>query len=146
LAYQFKGAADLKLYDDNLILHDGNTLRFIQDGTGNVIDTLDLVKLGGEEDAYYIEGIDKDILLLRGNQKSLLTLIDRKTGERTLLYKELLTAEDQGFAENNDAPYKGDTLKFLKRSGDKLYFLNDSPLTGKKEVIYSIEAHSNNSN
>ncbi|MNO26968.1 hypothetical protein D3C76_168290 [compost metagenome] len=146
LVYQFRGDADLKPYDDNLILHDGNTLRFIQDGTGNVIGTLDLVKLGGEEDAYYVEGIDKDILLLRGNQKGLLTLIDRKTGEQTLLYKELLTAKDQEYAENNDVPYKGDTLKFVKRSGDKLYFLNDSPLTGKKEVIYSIEAHAKNTN
>lgn len=97
------------------------------------------MKLGGtEEDAYYIEGIDNDILLLRGNQKGLLTLIDRKTGERTLLYKELLTAKDQEYAENNDVPYKGDTLKFVKRSGDKLYFLNDSPLTGKKDLIYTM--------
>ncbi|WP_081387257.1 copper amine oxidase N-terminal domain-containing protein [Paenibacillus odorifer] len=144
-AYQFRGDADFKPYDGNLILHDGNTLRFIQDGTGNVIDTLDLVKLGGEEDAYYVESIDKEIILLRGNQNGLLTLIDRQTGERTLLYKELLTAKDQEYAENNDVPFKGDTLKFVKRSGDKLYFINDSPLTGKKEVIYSIEAHSNNS-
>lgn len=115
-------------------MHDGNTLRFIQDDTGNVIDTLDLVKLGGEEDAYYVEGIDKEIILLRGNQNGLLTLIDRQTGERTLLYKELLTAKDQEYAENNDVPFKGDTLKFIKRSGDKLYFINDSPLTGKKKL------------
>jgi hypothetical protein len=137
-AYQFRGDADLKPYDNNLLLHDGNTLRLIQDGTGNITATLDLLKLGGEEDAYYIEGIDNDILLLRGNQKGLLTLIDRKTGERTLLYKELLTSEDQEYAENNDVPYKGDTLKFVKRSGDKLYFLNDSPLTGKKDLIYTL--------
>lgn len=138
-AYQFRGDAVLKPFDDNLLLHDGNTLRFVQDGTGNITATLDLLKLGGtEEDAYYIEGIDNDILLLRGNQKGLLTLIDRKTGERTLLYKELLTAKDQEYAENNDVPYKGDTLKFVKRSGDKLYFLNDSPLTGKKDLIYTM--------
>ncbi|KTD87912.1 copper amine oxidase N-terminal domain-containing protein [Paenibacillus etheri] len=137
-AYQFRGDADLKPYDNNLLLHDGNTLRLIQDGTGNITATLDLLKLGGEEDAYYIEGIDNDILLLRGNQKGLLTLIDRKTGERTLLYKELLTSEDQEYAKNNDIPYKGDTLKFVKRSGDTLYFLNDSPLTGKKDLIYTL--------
>lgn len=115
-------------------MHDGNTLRFIQDGTGNVIDTLDLVKLGGEEDAYYVEGIDKEIILLRGNQNGLLTLINRQTGERTLLYKELLTAKDQEYAENNDVPFKGDTLKFIKRSGDKLYFINDSLLLAKKKL------------
>lgn len=138
IAYQFRGDADLKPYDNNLLLHDGNTLRLIQDGTGNITATLDLLKLGGDEDAYYIEGIDNDILLLRGNQKGLLTLIDRNTGERTLLYKELLTAEDQEYAEMNDTPYKGDTLKFVKRSGDKLFFTNDSPLTGKTEVIYTL--------
>ncbi len=38
----------------------------------------------------------------------------------------------------NDTPYKGDTLKFVKRSGDKLFFTNDSPLTGKTEVIYTL--------
>lgn len=137
-AYQFRGDADIKPYDNNLILHDGNTLRLIQDGTGNVTATLDLVKLGGEESAYYVEGIDKDFILLRGNQKGLLTLIDRATGERTLLYKELLSAKDQEYAEMNDAFTGGDTLKFVKRSGDKLYFTNDSPLTGKSEVVYTL--------
>lgn len=138
-SYQFRGDTEIKPYDDNLILHDGNILRFVQDETANVTATLDLKKLGGEEQAYYLEGIDKDLLLLRGNQKGWLTLIHRNTGERTLLYKELLTAEDQEYAETNDSPYKGDTLKFVKRSGDKLYFLNDSPLTGKTEVIYTLE-------
>lgn len=139
LYYRFRGDTAVKPYDNNLLLHDGNTLRLIQDGTGNVTATLDLSKLGGgEDDAYYLEGIDKDILLLRGSNKGLLTLVDRATGERTLLYKELLTAEDQEYAEMNDLPYYGDTLKFIKRSGDKLYFTNDSPLTGKTEVIYTL--------
>lgn len=136
---QFRKDAEIKPYDDQLILHDGNMLRLVQDGTAKVTTTLDLQKLGGEEQSYYLEGIDQDILLLRGSQKGLLTLIDRHTGERTLLYKELLTAEDQKFAETNDMPSNnGDTLKFVKRSGDKLYFLNDSPLTGKTEVIYTL--------
>ncbi|KRE22770.1 copper amine oxidase N-terminal domain-containing protein [Paenibacillus sp. Soil522] len=123
--------------DGQLILNDGHTLRLIEDGTGEVTETLDLLKLGGEEDLYFIEYIDKDVLLIRPGQKGLLMLVDRETGRRTMLYKELLDAKHQEYAEFNDTPYHGDFLKLVKREGDILYFKNEYPYD-KDNNIYSL--------
>ncbi|GGD90314.1 stalk domain-containing protein [Paenibacillus nasutitermitis] len=121
--------------DDSLLLTDGKQLRVIEDSTGNVEQTLDLVKLGGEDDVYFVEAFDPDFLLIRPNHKGLLTLIDRATGTSTLLYKELLSAEDQEYAETNDVPYHGDSLKFVKRSGNTLYFKDHN---STKEYTYTL--------
>ncbi|MBW7458792.1 stalk domain-containing protein [Paenibacillus sepulcri] len=125
-------------YGDQLLLTDGRTLRLIQDGTGAVTQTIDLVKLGGEDDSYFIEAFDKDFLLIRPNQKGLLTLIDRATGASTLLYKKLLTAEEQDYAENNDVPYYGDQLKYMKREDSTLYFVNNADDPSKPEYTYTL--------
>ncbi|WP_280786469.1 hypothetical protein [Paenibacillus sp. PastF-3] len=69
--------------------------------------------------------------MIRSNQQGFLMMIDRKTGTKTLLYKELLDVEQQKYAETNDLPYYGDNLKFLKREGDALLFNNDYVQDGK---------------
>ncbi|AIQ48017.1 hypothetical protein R70723_20485 [Paenibacillus sp. FSL R7-0273] len=124
VGYWIRYGDNVKLYGDNLILTDGKSLRVIEDGTGKVKETLDLVKLGGIEDKYLVEGMDEDFLLIRPNQKGLLMLIDRKTGSQTLLYKELLDPDQQVYAETNDIPFYGDQLQFTERKGNVLQFKN----------------------
>ncbi|MBO7746874.1 copper amine oxidase N-terminal domain-containing protein [Paenibacillus sp. MWE-103] len=114
-------------YGDHLLLTDGQTLRVIRDGTGAVEQTIDLVKLGGEDGPYFVEGAADDYLLIRPNASGLLTLVDRTTGASVKLYKQLLDAEGQAYATENDVPYHGDELHFVKRDGDTLYFEDDSP-------------------
>jgi hypothetical protein len=131
VGYHLRYGNNVKITGNQLLLTDGKTLRLIEDGTGNVTQTLDLTKLGGVDDTYLVEGMDEDFLLIRPNQQGLLMLIDRKTGTKTLLYKALLDPEQQNYAENNDIPYFGDNLKFLKREGDTLLFTNEYVQDGK---------------
>ncbi|MEK5027503.1 copper amine oxidase N-terminal domain-containing protein [Paenibacillus sp. FSL M7-1046] len=132
VGYYNRFGNNVAMYDNNLVLTDGKILRVIEDGTGKVKETLDLVKLGGEDDNYLVEGIDDDFLLIRPNQKGILMFIDRKTGGKTLLYKELLNQEQQQYAETNDVPYYGDELKFIKREGNTLQFK-----LGREDQIYN---------
>lgn len=129
--YWMRYGDNVKMYGNTLVLTDGKKLRLIEDGTGKVTDTLDLVKLGGESDTYLVEGMDDDCLLIRPNQKGLLKLIERKTGKQTLLYQKLLDAEQKEYAETNDLPFFGDNLKFVKREGNTLLFTNEYVLDGK---------------
>ncbi|MCD9021549.1 copper amine oxidase N-terminal domain-containing protein [Cohnella silvisoli] len=123
-------------YGNHLLLTDGKSLRIIEDGTGNVTQTLDLVKLGGDDDTYFIEGIADDYLLIRPNRSGLLTLVDLKSGGSVKLYEKLLDADDIEYATTNDVPYKGDYLQYVNRDGPTLYFKNNSPIN-KDEKVYS---------
>ncbi|MDQ8733853.1 copper amine oxidase N-terminal domain-containing protein [Paenibacillus sp. LHD-38] len=120
-----------------LLLIDGKTLRIIEDGTGTLLETIDLVKLGGEADKYFVEYFAEDVFLLRANSNGILNLVDRDTGSVTILYKELLDAKHQEYVAYNDTPYRGDMLKFIKREGDLLYFKNEFPYD-KDNNTYSI--------
>ncbi|MGO4344593.1 copper amine oxidase N-terminal domain-containing protein [Paenibacillus sp. MCAF9] len=128
---------NVTLADGQLLLNDGNTLRLIKDGTGEVIETIDLVSLGGEDDNYFIEYFDKDVFLLRANKNGILKLVNREGMTTTVLYKELLGAKQQEYVETNDLPYLGDYLKFIKREGDILYFKNGFPYD-KDNQTYSL--------
>lgn len=123
-------------YGNHLLLTDGKLLRIIEDGTGIVTQTLNLVKLGGEDDNYFIEGIADDFLLIRPNNSGLLTLVDRNSGGSVKLYDKLLDADDIEYVTTNDVPYKGDYLKYVKRNGPTLYFKNNSPML-KDDKLYS---------
>ncbi|WP_211748526.1 stalk domain-containing protein [Paenibacillus sp. Marseille-Q4541] len=126
---RFEDNAVLSVDKKEIVLTDGEMLRILEDGTGKIRETYDLKKLGGEDETYSVEVVDKEYLLIRPNQTGLLTYIDRKTGERTLLYKKLLSEADQEYAEMNDVPYYGDQIRFRERKGNTLTF-DVAPMTG----------------
>jgi hypothetical protein len=135
-SYWMRFTDNVTRYGNHLLLTDGRSLRILEDGTGTVLQTLDLVKLGGEDDDYFIEGIADDFLLIRPNRTGLLTLVDRKTGRSVKLYKKLLDADDIEYADTNEAPYKGDYLEYVKRDGPTLFFKNNTPVR-KDDKFYS---------
>jgi len=128
-------------YGDTIVLTNGKQLRLIEDVTGRVMEKLDLVRIGGEKDNYYVEGMDEDFLLLRANQTGMLKLYDRRTKETVLLYKQLLDPSLFEITENYTEPLvgPGDYLIFIKREGDQLLFRNEAPYLKEEErsVIYS---------
>ena len=134
VGYHYRFGNNIKMYSNQLLLTNGKTLRLIEDGTGKITQTIDLTQLGGRNDDYLIEGMDKDFILIRANQDGILTLVNRAAGTKTLLYKVLLDKEQQEYAETNDIPYYGDNLRFLKREGDTLFFKNETPLFKDQKV------------
>ncbi|QHW32844.1 copper amine oxidase N-terminal domain-containing protein [Paenibacillus rhizovicinus] len=135
-SYWYRFMPNVTSYGHHLLMTDGKTLRILADGTADVEQTLDLVKLGGEEDNYFVEGIADDFVLIRPNRSGLLTLVDRKTGGSVQLYKQLLSAEEITLAETNDTIY-GDWLQYVKREGSTLYFKNGSSLEKNRDKLYA---------
>lgn len=135
--YHWGVGTNIKMYNDNIVLSDGHTLRIIEDGTGKVIDTIDLIKLGGAKDIYTVEGLQPDFIIVRSIQNTHLTLIDRQTGKSVVLYKELLTTAQQAQVE---APPIGsdDRLTYVKRNGKTLYFAYDKGSTDEKKLTYTL--------
>lgn len=134
VGYHGRYAANATGYGDVLALTDGKQLRLIEDGTGNVLGKLDLAKLGGEDDNYFVEGIDEDFVLLRANKSGMLKLYDRNTSETVLLYKELLDPSLFEIVETYSQAIigGGDYLVYMKREGDTLLFRNDAPYVDDK--------------
>ncbi|MFD0671883.1 stalk domain-containing protein [Cohnella sp. GCM10027633] len=135
-------------YGNTIVLTNGKQLRLIEDGTGNVLEKIDLTKIGGENDNYFVEGIDEDFLLLRANKSGMLKLYDRRTQEVVLLYKELLNPSLFEITETYTQPMvgAGDYLTFVKREGDALLFRNEAPYVSEEQrmVIHRFELEPSN--
>ena len=137
--YSFRFENNIKFYGEQVVLTDGKQVFLINDNTGEITQTLNLVNLIGEEDSYFVEGIGEDYLLVRPNRNGLLTLINLKTGGKVQLYTELLNETEQRYAETNEVPYRGDGLKFIEQKGNSLYFKNTSTFFGTDNTLYIYE-------
>ncbi len=144
------GRADLiDTYNGQIIMNDSQKLRLIEDGTGNVVDTIDLTKLGnkGADQQYNVEAMDDDMMLIRNGHDYQLAVVDRSSGRSVLLYKQLLSVAEQKEVElDNGGPMGGgDGLTYEKRVGNMLYF-TFNPLfnSAKRTVTYDLGKLSGN--
>lgn len=130
-------------YDDKIVMNDGIHLRVIEDGTGSVLQTLNLVEMAGkgkDQQYYSVEAIDQDMLLIRNAVDHQLQLINRKNGNSVLLYQQFLTPEQQQGVEEDTGPFGGgDRLKFTKRSGSTLYFTYAGFNGESKKYTYNLD-------
>lgn len=137
--YHLNKHTNSTMYNGNLILSDGQTLRIIEDGTGNVLENIDLVKMAGKKDGYVVESLQSDIVLLRTISDSHLTLINRKTGQSTVLYKELLTAKQQELVDPTTVPFGiDDRLTYIKRNGNTFYFTYAKGSEDEQQLTYTL--------
>lgn len=137
--YHLNKHTNSTMYNGNLILSDGQTLRIIEDGTGNVLENIDLVKMAGKKDSYVVESLQSDIVLLRAISDSHLTLINRKTGQSTVLYKELLTAKQQELVDPTTVPFGiDDRLTYIKRNGNTFYFTYAKGSEDEQQLTYTL--------
>ncbi|WP_458119980.1 stalk domain-containing protein [Paenibacillus sp. Z6-24] len=128
-------------YDDKIVMNDGMHLRVIEDGTGNVLQTLNLVEMAGKgkDQKYNVEAIDQDMVLIRNSIDHQLQLINRKNGNSVLLYQQFLTPEQQQAVEEDIGPMGGgDRIEFTKRSGSTLYFTYADFNEGTKKYTYNL--------
>lgn len=136
--------SDISTYQDKIVLSDGKILRMIEDGTGNVVDELDLVKLGGgSNEKYAVEGLYDDIILMRTASKGRLLLIDRHTNQSVTLYKELLDASLQKQISKDvdiDSFGSGDYLQFDKRVNNTFYFTSRAGFNQEKHFTYTLKS------
>lgn len=115
---------DVFAFQGNLVMMGGTTLRLVNPD-GHIYKTYNLADITGIDDAYAVEAVDTDFLLVRTFQKGTLILIDRRTGHSVTLYRELLSAEDQAWLEaypDTEIDYPGDGLSYAGREGDALSF------------------------
>ncbi|MDN4620586.1 copper amine oxidase N-terminal domain-containing protein [Paenibacillus sp. PsM32] len=136
--------SDITTYQDKIVLSDGKILRMIEDGTGNVVDELDLVKLGGgSNEKYAVEGLYDDVILMRTASKGRLLLIDRHTNQSVTLYKELLDASWQKQISEDvdiDSFGSGDYLQFDKRVNNTFYFTFRAGSNQEKHFTYTLKS------
>lgn len=136
--------SDISTYQDKIVLSDGKILRMIEDGTGNVVDELDLVKLGGgSKEKYAVEGLYDDVILMRTASKGRLLLIDRHTNQSVTLYKELLDASLQKQISEDvdiDSFGSGDYLQFDKRVNNTFYFTSRAGSNQEKHLTYTLKS------
>ncbi|MGV7116388.1 stalk domain-containing protein [Paenibacillus kyungheensis] len=136
--------SDIATYQDKIVLSDGKILRMIEDGTGNVVDQLDLVKLGGgSNEKYAVEGLYDDVILMRTASKGRLLLIDRSTNQTVTLYKELLDASWQKQISEDvdiDSFGSGDYLQFDKRVNNTFYFTFRAGSNQEKHFTYTLKS------
>lgn len=133
--YYYHSPMNVRFYKDQAVLTDGHKLYLVDDKTGEVATTHDLEQLGGAEGDYSIEAIGENYLLIRPTKPfAYLTLINTKTNEKVLLYKELLSGMQLEYAELDDIQ-RGDRLAFIKEENHILYFKNNA-IQGKDDNIY----------
>lgn len=136
--------SDIATYQDKIVLSDGKILRMIEDGTGNIVDQLDLVKLGGgSKEKYAVEGLYDDVILMRTASKGRLLLIDRHTNQSVTLYKELLDASWQKQISEDvdiDSFGSGDYLQFDKRVNNTFYFTFRAGSNQEKHFTYTLKS------
>lgn len=107
-------------YNDQPIMTNGKTL-YVMDSAGKLNQEYDLVQIVGLDENYSVEGIGSSYVLVRPNEKGLLTLINLNTLETVQIYKQL-NAKEQEYAEMNDVPYYGDEIVFEREKEGILYF------------------------
>lgn len=130
-----KIGANIDKYNDNYVMTDGRKV-YIVNNSGEIINTLDLVELGGEEGLYSIEAITDEYILIRPYNTGLLTLINLETTDKVLLYQVLLNQKDIEYIETHNIQNGyGDNLIFTEQRGEVLYFTYRT-FFDYKEVIY----------
>lgn len=120
------------------LLTDGKRLQMLNPKDGSIEKEYDLVKLGGYNELYSVEGMGDDYLLIRPNETGMLTLVNPDTGKKKVL-NELLNKEDQEFFSKNDLPYFGDWL-IVKEEQDGIIILEYQSFIDNKTHKLSVKA------
>lgn len=123
------------------VFSDSRSIKYVNN-KGEVVQSYNLTDLI-EEDQYSIDGFVGDhLVLVRSKTKKVLWVLDTNTHRSALLYKGILSANEQSSIEKNtdtaDMHY-GDNLHLLSVKGDLLTFSYFSYLQGAKQSEITID-------
>ncbi|MDQ0196339.1 stalk domain-containing protein [Paenibacillus wynnii] len=126
---------------DLWVFNDGQVIKYLNDH-GEIIKTIKINEIIAK-DSYSIDGFDGDhIVILRSETKKNLWVIDTSTNRSFLLYKKLLSKEEQASIERNaditDMHY-GDNLHLKSKNGNVLSFNYFSYLQGAKDITLMVD-------
>ncbi|MCQ6559099.1 hypothetical protein [Paenibacillus mendelii] len=132
--YGFHSTASIEKADGHVIMLDNDNVHWVRPD-GVEAKALDLKKKFALDEPFTVEYADQDVILFRPYNQQTLMLYTFDEGAAVVLYKELLSQEEQGILESwgqTDADFPGDKLIFQKREGNTFYFKHKE-LLGHKE-------------
>lgn len=137
-SYKNRVTDKIAYLDNQVALTDGEKAYIYDDKTGKLIKEYDLQKLIGKGN-YEIEVGGSNFLLVREDQKGLLTLLNLENKQVVEIYKVIsLSDEEKEFALHGYEPtYDG--IKFDKKEGNALYFKYSGLNIREGKFVYYIK-------
>lgn len=135
-SYKNRVADDIVYLDDKVALTDGKKAYIYDDAAGKLLKEYDLQKLVGTGN-YEIEAVGDNFLLVREDQKGLLTFVNLDNKQVAEIYQEisLSEAEKEYALHGHEPTYDG--IVFEKKEGNALYFrYSGLDIKGGKFVYY----------
>lgn len=132
-----------KVKSNQSYLFDGNVLQLI-DRQGRLSEAYDLNAITSETGSFVIDYVDPEFALVRPARNLQLIYVDLMDKSSEVLYRKLLTEEEQKLWESvdeaGDAYFVSTLLKLEKREGNTLYLRYRSPATEQTvHVEYRIQ-------
>lgn len=119
--YRNRVVQDIRYFDNRVALTDGKKVYVYNEETMQPTRSYDLEKLLGKG-VYQVEGVGERFVLVREQDKGVLTLVKAEGEEIIEIYNEILPdKKEKEFALTAyEPPYDG--IKLLKKEGNTLYF------------------------
>lgn len=125
-------------------LSDGNYVYEVG-SNGSIAADYNLEEITGQEGPFIIEYFRDNLMFVRSYNTLQMTMIDVKKGTSDILYKKLLSKEEQAFwdesaGDTSDNLYRSSLLKLTKYENATFYFSYISTITGEKQnVSYTVK-------
>ncbi|MDF9839239.1 MULTISPECIES: stalk domain-containing protein [unclassified Paenibacillus] len=122
------------------VFADSHSMKYVDDN-GKAVQSYNFRDLIGN-DQYSIDGFAGDLVLVRSETKKVLWILDTHTKQSALLYKAILSVDEQSSIEKNTDPadmHYGDNLHLISVKGSILTFSYFSYLQGAKDTEFTVE-------
>ncbi|WP_159081726.1 copper amine oxidase N-terminal domain-containing protein [Paenibacillus sp. CAA11] len=109
-------------YKGNIVMNTGHRMELVTP-QGQVVESFNLDRIAGTtKDVYSVETLEAEFLLIRQHRTGDLMLVNRATGESSVLYKQLFDKETATKIEKQTPDYYRYRLTYAGRSGKTLKF------------------------
>lgn len=140
VSYGYGNSVNRLVHGSNILIHNGKSLRIYNDKNGEKIETLDMTKIGQQDDVYYVEEYSNHFLLIRPRLTDTAVLYESASKQATRLYQQLFDAKCRLSIEARPSTMAGvptgDGLKLTQYKQGTLYFeVTPGPDCGEKRTL-----------